>query len=384
MENNEIPNENIQNDNMISTDTTTPVEAQADQVSDETPAVEQPQTEQPVEQETTEEVPQEQTEEPKKESKDKKEEPVLKQPKNRSAFNGQEEIILSLNEEKENSPLGPLLLIVALIGVVFLLPFISKKIEIRGINAEAPIETPQQPTNPEEDEFYYFDRSSTRAKIGNLEITNLVKSFEEDEYRLSFTLNNVGEKSYDYSKKYYIVMYKDDKVVYRALIHSYDGLGALSATTLSLRISKAAFNNTNKFKLAEIPNVSYPSVRTTSVEGEYDVLTCTYNYNTIKYYLINNELYKIYDEYNESKAQNEYYEKHRNQYQKDSNKYKNDAKLSSVFVETEEDFRMINDIDLSKVSDASMVQLRTYRFFRYKENIKTISFEMEAQGYTCG
>ena len=368
MENNEIQNENIQNDNMISTDSTPPVETQENQVTEEaSDKVEKTSEEQPTEKDKVE-----------------KEEPILKQPKNRAAFNGEEEIIFKLNEEKDANPLVPILLIAVLIVVVLLLPFISKKIEIRGINTEPSVETPQQPTNQEEDEFFYFDRSSTRAKIGNLELTNLVKSFEENEYRLSFTLNNVGEKSYDYSKKYYIVMYKDEKVVYRALIHSYDGLGALSATTLSLRITKSAFNNTNKFKLVEIPAASYPSVRTSSVEGNYDVLTCTYNYNTIKYYLINNELYKIYDEYNESKANNEYYEKHRNQYEQDSQKYQNVAKLPSVFVETEEDFRMINDIDLSQVADATMVQLRTYRFFRYKENIKTISFEMEAQGYTCG
>lgn len=369
MENNEIQNENIQNDNMISTDSTPPVEAQENQVPEET----SDKAEQASSEQTTEEK-----------AKEEKEEPILKQPKNKDAFNGEEEIIFKLNEEKDNNPLAPILLIVALIVVVILLPFISKKVEIRGINSETPVETPQQPTNQEEDEFFYFDRSSTRAKIGNLEITNIVKSFEENEYRLSFTLNNVGEKSYDYSKKYYIVMYKDDKVVHRALIHSYDGLGALSATTLSLRITKSAFNNTNKFKLAEIPTVSYPSVRTSITEGDYDVLTCTYNYNTIKYYFINNELYKIHDEYNESKANNEYYEKHRNQYEKDFQKYQNVAKLPSVFVETEEDFRMVNDLDLSQVADASMVQLRTYRFFRYKENIKTISFEMEAQGYTCG
>ena len=45
---------------------------------------------------------------------------------------------------------------------------------------------------------------------------------------------------------------------------------------------------------------------------------------------------------------------------------------------------MINDLELKNLNDITMSKLRTYRFFRYKENIKNISFEMEAQGYTCG
>ena len=45
---------------------------------------------------------------------------------------------------------------------------------------------------------------------------------------------------------------------------------------------------------------------------------------------------------------------------------------------------MINEVNLKNISDVTMTQLRTYRFFKFKENIKTVSFEMEAQGYNCG
>lgn len=300
-----------------------------------------------------------------------------------SNFNGQEEVLFTLEEEKEGNPLIPFLLIGSLIILIILLPLISKRIDFNIFDPEA------QPVDPSvvkpEDELYEFNKSSVRAKIGTLEFTNFVKSKEHGEYLLSFTINNVGEKSYDFSKKYYIVMYEGKKVVYRALIHSYEGLGALSADTLSVKLTKTAYDNATKFKLEEIPTAGYPQqVKTTNVEGDYDILTCSYNNNTIKYYFLDGELHKIYDEHNESKENNPLYESNKTLYKNYSDEYKKVNNLSSIFIETETDFRMINEMDLKDISAVTMSKLRTYRFFKYKESIKIVSFEMEAQGYKCG
>lgn len=338
MENKELNNENIQNNNVE------PVQEQVNVVEQE---VQQP----------------------------------VQQPKQRSAFNGTEEVLYTLEEEKEKNPIFILFVFVVLIAMVFILPLISKKIEFRVF--QPTVEQPGESTT-EKDDYYYFEKASTRAKIGTLELTNFVKSHEQNEYKLSFTLNNVGEKSYDFSKKYYIVMYEGNKVIYRALIHSYEGLGALSATTLSLDISKLAFDDSDRFKLEEIQPATYPSVKTVNVDGDYDVLTCTYNYNQVKYYFKNGELHKVYDEYEEIKLNNVLYEEHKTKYQTASDKYKQIKDLSSIFIETEDDFRMINEVNLKNISDVTITQLRTYRFFKFKENIKTVSFEMEAQGYNCG
>ena len=305
----------------------------------------------------------------------------VQQPRQQSAFNGNEEVLYTLEEEKEKNPIFILFVFIGLIAMVFILPLISKRIEFKVL--QPTVETPGG-TTEEKDDYYYFEKASTRAKIGTLELTNFVKSHENNEYKVSFTLNNVGEKSYDFSKKYYIVMYEGNKIIYRALIHSYEGLGALSATTLSLHISKLAFDNSNRFKLVEIQPATYPAVKTINEDGDYDVLICTYNYNQIKYYFKNEELHRIYDEYEEPKLNNILYEEHKTQYETSSNKYKQIKDLSSIFIETEEDFRMINEVNLKNISDVTMTQLRTYRFFKFKENIKTVSFEMEAQGYNCG
>lgn len=358
MENKELNNENIQSNNPVQSEQ--PNFSQIFNVESE--------EQQPVQQVQTEE-----TEQPRRHIS--------------ASFNGQEEVLHTIEEEKDKSPIVPLILILGLVGIIILLPVISKRVEFNVFDPETVPVNPNT-TNPE-DELYEFNKSSVRAKIGQLEFTNFVKSKEHNEYLLSFTVNNVGDRSYDFSKKYYIVLKEGNKTIYRALIHSYDGLGALSATTLSVKLTKSAYNNANRFKIEEIPTASYPeNVRTVNMEGDYNVLTCSYNNSTIKYYFLENELHKIYDEHNEAKETdgqiNEIYEQNKSLYLQLSNKYKNVENFSSIFIETETDFRMINEIDLKQISAVTMAQLRTYRFFKYKESIKIVSFEMEAQGYKCG
>lgn len=301
-----------------------------------------------------------------------------------ATFNGNEEVLYTIEEEKEGSPLIPILLIGSLIALIFFLPYISERVEFRGVNNGTKTETPDTPE--EEEPIYEFNKSSVRAKIGTLELTNFVKSKEANEYLLSFTINNIGEKSYDFSKKYYIEMMEGEKTIYYALIHSYDGLGALSATTLTVKLNKSAYENANNFKIKEYPAAGYPNVTTTNVEEEYNVLTCTYNSNKIKYYFLDGELQKIYDETYEDKEGNELFEVHKNSYLSDSNNYKkaNDQNLSSTFIETDTYFRVINVVELKDISPLTIASLRTYRFFKFKESIKTVSFELRAQGYSCG
>lgn len=300
----------------------------------------------------------------------------------KAVYNGQEEVLYTIKEEREAGGFGPILLFALLIVLVFLLPYISEKVEWNVFDPEA---TPaERGEEGETDEFFYFKKSSVRAKIGTLELTNFVKSHEDNEYLLSFTINNVGEKSYDFSNKYYVVLYNEDKIVYRALIHSYDGLGALSATTLTIKINKNAYDNANRFKVQEIPVASYPKVKTVAVEDEYQILTCTYNQNTMKYYFIDNELMKLSEEQLEYKANNANYEKNKTIHSSDSKRYQQIKEINSVFIETDEYYRMLNDIDLGKINDVTMSKIKTYRFFKYKERVDVISFELEAQGYNCG
>lgn len=301
--------------------------------------------------------------------------------KKKEVFNGEEKLLYEIKPEKEGNPIVPALFFLALIGMIFLLPFISKKFSFTFLNPTAGTQT----TAPEETpDYYYFNKSTVKATIGDLEFTNFLKSNINGEYRVSFTIKNNAEKTYQFDKKYYVVLYNSkEKVVFRSLIHSFEAIGAMGAKTLTLNITKNAFESSDRFKIEEIPISTYPEASITEKEGEYEVMKCVYNNNTIKYYFIDGELAKIYDVVREDKANSYTYETNKAMYKEYSNKYKTVNNLSSIFIETEEYYQMVNEFDLKLIPDASLSQLQTYRFFKYKEDKDTISFELEAQAYIC-
>lgn len=300
--------------------------------------------------------------------------------KKKSDFNGEEKILYEIQPEKESSPVIPFLFFICLIAFIFALPYISDKV----VYNDNPNKTPQQPTNPiVQEEFYYFNKSSVRAQKGTLEFTNFVKSHVNGEYNVTFTLTNVGEKIYQFDKKYYLVMYEEDKIVYRALIHSFNAIGAMAAQEVNLIINQRAYERANKFKIEEILSANYPEIKLDKTAGEYKVLDCNYKNNEVKYYFLENKLAKIKETYHETSQNNPNFSSNKSLYRTISTNYKQVEELNSVFVETDDYFTMINEFELKSISDAKLSQLKVYRFFKYNEAPKVVSFELEAQGYTC-
>lgn len=301
-------------------------------------------------------------------------------PKKKNAFNGEERVLYEMKPEKEASVIVPILFFVVLITFILLLPVVSKKVEFRFLKPTTVVTPEDQPT----EEFYYFDRSTVRAKIDGLEMTNFVMDEFNNEFRLSFTLTNAGDKTYQFDKKYYIVLYNEDKIVYRALIHSYDVLGSMAATTMTLNISQRAYNEANRFKIEEIPTASYPEVNLVTTSGDYKVLQCTYLNNSIKYYFLEDGLVRIEDLYVEKAFNNKNFNLNKATYKDLANKYKKVNGFETTFVETAEEFRMLNNFNLNEIPDMKLTELETYRFFRYKTSKEIVSFELEAQAYNCG
>ena len=309
--------------------------------------------------------------------------PRIRHSKPKEVFNGEEKMLYEIKPEKESSPVVPALFFLVLIATIFALPAISEKIDLT--NNITP-QTTTTTTETEEDEYYYFNKSSVRAKIGELEFTNFVKSKVDGEYRVTFNINNTSSKTYRFDKKYYIVFYNSlDEIVYYGLIHSYEGLGTKAAKSLTIKMSQKGYTDSVKFKIKEITSGSYPSIALNSVEGDYDIMVCNYGFDSIKYSFIDGELIRIYEIYKQNKnAENSFnFETNKTTYKELSNKYKSVENFSSIFVETDEEFSMINEFDLKTISDATLSGLQTYKFFKYKESKDVVSFEMKAQGYTC-
>lgn len=304
-------------------------------------------------------------------------------------FNRDEEILYTIKEEKEGNPL----VIIAVFGFIVLfmvsLPTISKTfkkvfgIDFNFFEVQKPNQGNVTSQNNETEKKHKFNDSSTRVSIGDLSMTNFVTAKTgENTYELNFTIINEGDESYIYDKKYYILLYNNESLLYRALIHSYTPLASKAASELSLTISQNAFTNANAFELVEISETQYPDVITVAVSDEYDVLTCTYNEDTMEYYFEDNMLVKVKEKYfvETDKPQ---YEKNLSYYRNRSDYYNTLKGFNSTFVETSSDFTMITEASLNDIQDIVMNDLKEYRYFKFRTKINVVAFEMTAQGYVC-
>lgn len=302
---------------------------------------------------------------------------------NKDQFNNEEKVLYEIKPEKEGNPIVVFLFFTFLISFIVLLPVISKNSsKLFNFNNN---ENKGGDTTTTEDEFYELDVSSVRVVLDGLEFNNFVTAKKNDEYILTFTLSNTTKQPYLFDKKYYVVLYDDvENLVYRALMHSYKPVAALGAQEVNLILTESAYVKAKKFKIEEIPISFYPEVSLSTTEGEYQVLTCNYLKDEMKYYFANDKLAKIKETYKATRDETKNYEELKNSKKAESEKYNKIENLTSTFVETNTDFIMVTDFDLRNVQDKDLSDLETYRFFKYNETKNVISFELEAQGYTCG
>lgn len=298
----------------------------------------------------------------------------------KQVFNSEERLLYEIKPDKEGNPIVVILFFIFLFGSIIALPYVSKKIDFNVGNT--PNQT-QPPISETEEEFYYFNKSSVRAKIGGLEFTNFVKSKKEKEYFLTFNITNTNDRAYQYDKKYYVVFYDGEAIAYRALVHSYDAIGSNAAQEITIPITERGYSKADRFKIEEIPSSRYPDTKLIEKDGDYEILTCRYNSDEIKYYFIENKLAKLKETYTETLESNKDYEKNKTTYEKLSQSYKTINNFNSNFIVTNDYFTMINEFIYKDIADATLSNLKTYKFFRYNEDKNVVSFELEAQGYTC-
>ncbi len=305
-----------------------------------------------------------------------------------NSFNSDERLLYEIKPDKQGNPLIVAVFFVMLFAFIFLLPNISKKYEDffgKTFTKQNTPTTPSQPTQPDESqktEFYKLNGGNFRVAIGDLEMINFVKSEKNGEYFLSFTIQNIADKVYQYSKKYYVTMYKDEQLLYRALLHTYEPLPAKGADEISLIISEKAYKDGNQFKIEEINPSQYPTAQINEKSGEYQVLKCIYRYDEMKYYFSDNKLAKIEEKYlQESNTPN--YAANKTEIETISSKLKAIEGIDSTFIERDTEFEMVNSFELKNVSDSNLASIQLYRFFKYNESKDVIKFEIEAQGYKC-
>ena len=297
-------------------------------------------------------------------------------------FNSEEKVLYEIKQEAEGNPLVVVAFIVILILFVIFLPQITEKTQNFN-KKEAPIASNPATQEPVEEESLYhgFHEEST---IGKLRISNIVTSHINGEYKVSFTLVNESNEPYTFDKKYYLALYDEELLVYRALIHSYEPIASKAALEVNLVISQKAYNDANKYELQEIVTGRYPTAILQSKEGNYDTLKCTYLNTNITYYFEDKMLIKIKEEYTEQFENNPNYETSKASYIELSNRYKLVNGFTSTIIENPSDFRLLNELDLVTIQNKDLSDLKVYRYFKFREDVNIVAFEMASKGYTCG
>ena len=302
--------------------------------------------------------------------------PITEMPKKESniKFNSEEQILYKVEEEKTGSPIVVAFFMIALCAFVFFLPTISKKANnfLKTNNFIPNNNQPIVPTTPEEEnkQLNFHEKGS----VGSLEFTNLVKSHEEGNYELDFTLINTGDS---------IVLYDTEKIIYRALIHSYTPLASKASMELSLTINEKAYKEAVAYQIEEINTSMYPSTTLNKKEGEFDVLTCTYRFNSINYYFKEDNLLQIKEETSISMDDDVNYTLELLNYQAIVNTYKQVPEMNATLVENPTNFKLVNEFKLADIQDNTLSNLKVYKYFRFRETVDIVAFEMEARGYTC-
>ena len=296
-------------------------------------------------------------------------------------FNNDERLLYQIEPDKIGNPLVVLFFFLILFSAIIFLPKIAKKVDFSQFFKVTKTEKKEE-VKEEQSDFYRIESAASRAKIGTLEMINFSKAKEDGEYIFSFTIQNVGDKMYQFNEKYYVVFYNDDTPLYYALIHSYNGIASKSAQDITLIINQKVYEKANRFRIEEIVESKYTDVNLKDSEGEYKVLTCNYMNDEIKYYFTDDQLKKIKETYSESKD-SKTFEANKEKFKNLTEKYKTITAFKSTFVEDAERFTQINEIDLQEAVDNEIISLKTYRFFSYRANKNKVAFEIEAQGYTC-
>lgn len=305
---------------------------------------------------------------------------------NPDAFNSDERVLYEIKEEKQGSPIIVLILFILLAIFILNLPTINKFVQEKFGHTftRTPVVDSSNTgtTQNNTTETNKFHDASNRVKIGELDVFQVDTVNQDDEYFTTFTITNNGNTTYTYDKKYYLVLYEDDRALYRALIHSYDALASHASAELKLVINKNAYDKANNFKIEEINTSLYEEKQLTKQEDDYMVLTCKYRNDDINYYFKDNMLEKIEENYSVPITDPEY-EALYQEYSTKSQNYNEMNGIESVFIGRQDSFEVENKFSLSEIQEIDLRNLKVYRYFQYSTNSKIVAFEMTSMGYTC-
>lgn len=322
--------------------------------------------------------------------------PGLEMPK----LNGDETIGM-MKKDTQKSPVAMLILFVVLIAGVFLVPeitpYFSNLLKIFNIDDNSSIYDDNRKDNTSEDKSntnkdqnnnntsneetkttYYDLKEETEITFGNLKISNLVKTTENNNFYISYKILNNGETSYSFKEhKIYFDFYNDTKTYLGRILVDTDSLASKGEITLKSIISETEYNNATSLEVLERTAADYQSVTLKN-----NKLTCTNSNHSIIYTFNSNNLIGLDDTFNYTFIVNdEEYAKYSLDTQNTVNDLNHITGVSAGFVSREAGFTKTVRIDYSAAEEDFTKYDRIY--YPKNEKASTINYELESIGYKC-
>ena len=293
----------------------------------------------------------------------------------------------TLKPDKQKSPIAMLVLFGALIIFIVFMPtaislvnkYFGTHLNVDSLNNTPKVDTPVTDDTNKKQEIKMYDlKEDTVIKIDKIDFGGF-KKINENGYKISFYVKNTGTALYKFEKKLYLEYYDDNNTfVGRTYLESVKEVSGGISNNYSLITSEAINNKATKVEIIQRTDDDYPAVTLTG-----KLLTCTNATDTIEYTFDEaSRLTNIKDVFTYIKDE-------------DSIKYSNDlvsykAKVSrldaidgvtAVLTETDTGFITTAVIDYQS-ADYSQLSSNTNYYIK-DTYAKTISFEMNAKGYTC-
>lgn len=308
--------------------------------------------------------------------------PNVEEPKSEFTLNAQ--TIGTVKPDKQKSPIAMIVLFGILLAFMIFMPevlnYINKTFGTNlqthsGVNIPEVVEQEEQTQ-----EITMYDlNDDTVITLDKISFQTFVKSIEDTDYKLSFTIKNSGTQLYSFSKKLYFEFYDNSKTFLgRSYLENVKDITGGVSNHYQVDINNDIYDKATKIELVQRTEDDYPAVELTS-----NLLTCTNSkYNIVYTFDTNQRLSSIKEMYTYIKPDDIV------AYSTDLVSYK--AKIdnldrldgvTAVLTENETGFITTIAIDY-KQADYSQLSSDT-KYYQKDTYARIIKFEMSAKGYNC-
>ena len=291
----------------------------------------------------------------------------------------------TIKPDKQKSPIAMLVLFGVLILFILFMPtaislfnkYFGTDIKIDNFNTTTTTPEPSGNEETKQEIKMYPLKEETTISIDKIEFGGFKK--DDSENKLAFYVKNNGTVLYKFDKKIYFEYYDDSNTfIGRSYLESLKEVSGGVSNNFSIVIDSSINTKATKIEIVQRTDDDYPAVNLISKQ-----LTCTNDTSNIVYSFDEaSRLTGIKDMFTYTKDE-------------DSMKYSNDlisykAKVSkldliegvtAVLTETDTGFITTTAIDYQS-ADYSKISSNT-NYYTKDTYAKTISFEMNAKGYTC-